>query len=194
MKRRRILGVAALLLTWPVSAQAQVVFGHVLDGLSGRPLATTAVMLLDSAGSAVGYVESDSLGRFRFRAPGPGRYQVYLDQLAYEVFMTDMLTLHATDELELLLRMTPVPLELGRVVVSAQRRTARLEKLGFYRRERVTMGHLLGPEEIQERRPHVTTDLFRQIPSVQLRWSPGGYIVTLRRLSTLATSGGCAMK
>ena len=196
MTLRRTLVAAALVLAVPAPARSQIVFGHVLDQTNGRPLPMTAIMLLDSTGAAVRYVDTDSVGRFRLLAPRAGRYQLYLDQLAYQAYLTDTLTLAGDGPLELLLRLEPLPVELDPLVVTTERRRVRLEKVGFYRRERFSMGYMLGPDQIRELRAFRTTDLLRQIPAVQLRWSmmPGGYLVSSRRRLASFAGAVCPMK
>jgi hypothetical protein len=65
------LALATLLLA-SSPASAQTLFGHVLDSLSGRPLPSAAVVLLDSVGKNVRYTLSDSMGRFELKAPRAG--------------------------------------------------------------------------------------------------------------------------
>ena len=49
--------------------------------------------LLDSTGASLGYAEGDSTELFALKAKRPGRYQLYVDQLAYRAFVSDTLIL-----------------------------------------------------------------------------------------------------
>jgi hypothetical protein len=53
------------------------------------------------------------------------------------------------------------------MAVTVKSQDARLEKVGFYRRKSA-VGYLIGPEQVRDRRPFITSDLLRQIPGVRL--------------------------
>ncbi len=199
--RRTTLGasVTALLLALPAASHAQTVFGHVLDSLSGRPLPSAAVILLDSAGQTRGYALTDSAGRFVLKAPRGGRYHVYVDQLSYRVLVSDTLDLEKGARVELLLRVAPVPVELDPMAVIVRRQNNRLGKVGFYKRKRFSMGYFFDPEKVRDEHPFVTTDLLRQVPGVYLVTQGGGigYVPQTRTLASLrpgSWQGGCTMK
>lgn len=199
---RRMMSIAALtalLLVMPAAGRAQTVFGHVLDSLTGKPLPSAAVILLDSAGGSRGYALSDSTGRFVLKAPRGGRYQVYVDQLSYGVLVSDTLVLRKGERVELLLRVAPVPVALDPMAVTVRREDARLRKAGFYKRERFAMGYFLDPEKVRDEHPFVTSDLLRQVPGVYLVMQPlgFGYIPQTRMLASLRPGrwqGGCTIK
>jgi len=152
------------------------VVGHVLDSLSGAPLATTALTLLDSTGASLGYAESDSTGLFVLKARRPGRYQLYVDRLAYRAFVSDTLTLEKDGKVQVLFRLVPTPVELDPMAISVKGRDAKLDKVGFYRRKSA-VGYLIGPEEVRDRRPFITSDLLRQVPGVRLGFvHANGYV------------------
>lgn len=185
----------------PKALDAQTVVGHVLDGLSARPLAATVVTLLDSAGTTVGHAESDSTGLFVLRAPGAGRYQVHIDQLGYDPVGSETLTLRTGGRMELLLHMVPAPVELDPMAVSVRRQEAKLARVGFYRRE-IGVGDLIDPDAVRDRSPFVTTDLLRHLPGVKLVevHAAGGYVPASARWafqtldSTSGDTGACLMK
>jgi hypothetical protein len=82
--------------------------------------------------------------------------------------------------------MNPAPMLLDPLAVRAprldlptslvQREAEKLNRVGFYRRT-VSVGYLLGPDEVRDLRPFVTTDLLRQIPRVSLQPIQGGSYV-----------------
>ncbi len=204
MKRAPILagvGLVTLLCSVPAPARAQTLVGHVLDSLSGQPLPTAAVMLLDAKGNKVRYALSDSAGRFVLRAPRAGRYEVYVDQLSYEAFISDTLDLDKDAKFELLLRLVPTPVALDPMSVTVRRTEEQLTKVGFYRRESASIGYLMDPERVRDEHPFVVTDLLRQVPGVLLEPTDGiGYIIAYRphgRISFMPGSwspNGCLMK
>lgn len=179
---RRLVAVAglALILTGPASGQS--VIGRVLDDVSDAALPFTTVMLLDSAGVAVDVDQSDSTGWFALLPPGPGDYTVFADRLAYDEIMSPVLEIGQGSTFEIELRMTAVPVELQGVTVSTERRRIRLEEEGFYRRRDLGTGYFLDPDEIRDRAPTLTTDLFRQVPGARVRGVPDSYgsTITLR--------------
>jgi hypothetical protein len=69
------------------------------------------------------------------------------------------------------------------VLVTA-RRNAALDRVGFTQRKRLGMGHYLGPEQIELRKPNRLTDLFREIHGLRVSSGRMGEIVT-------TTDGGC---
>lgn len=100
--RRRVLIAISLVapLTTPASVRAQTIVGRVLDDLTGAPIATATVMLLDSTDMAVGWAESDSVGRFFLTAPGAGLYRLYSDRLAYGEILSETFSLRDVPSVE----------------------------------------------------------------------------------------------
>lgn len=198
MRRAHILGaIAAVMLPFvtPSSARAQTLFGHVLDRLSGRRLPSAAVVMLDSAGKTVGYALSDSTGRFVLKAPRAGRYHVYVDQLAYRPLMSDTFDLRKGERWETLLWVVPDPVALDPVAVTVRRETAALKKVGFYERQKIGAGYLIGPEKIRAERPVETHQLLWGVPGVQVAPNPmgTGSLILSTRPHRLSPTGTCPM-
>ena len=178
------------LSVYPVSGRAQTIVGRVLDDLNSAPLFGAAVMLLDSTDTAVRWAESDSTGRFVLTVSRAGRYRLYADRLGYTELLSDTFALRQAGPVELELRLVPMPLELEAVVVTAEHRRARLDRLGFYRRRERSMGHFFDTEEIQSINPVRTSDLLRRVPGVIVRRNRfGGAVAT-----TWRRAGACPMK
>ena len=166
----------------PTSGRAQTIVGSVLDDLTSTPLFGAAVMLLDSLDTAVRWAESDSTGRFVLNVPRAGQYRLYADRLGYSELLSDTFALRQTGPVELELRMVPMPIELEAVVVTAERRRARLDRQGFYRRRDRSMGHFFDTEQILAIKPMRTTDLLRRVPGVVVRRNRiGGAVATTLR-------------
>ncbi len=196
MRNRRVpcaVRLAAFLLVVPTSVHAQTVSGRVLDSLTKRPVQTAVVTLLDSAGTPVDRGDSDTAGFFLLRAPRPGRFQVYADELGYRVFMSDTFSVEEGGHLDLLVRLEPEPVALDEMAVSVRRTEERLRRIGFDRRRRASMGYFVTPEEVERRKPLIASDLLRAAPRVRLSWSQArhAYLVTLRGVSN---SLACPMK
>lgn len=160
--------LAVLPLAAAHAAAAQIIVGTVVDDLTGAPLAATTIMLLDSADTAVRLDAADSAGWFVLQAPSPARYRLFADRIGYEEVVSDTLEVAGGPRTEVEIRMTPRPVELEAIVVSAERRQLKLEQKGFYRRQEVSPGYFLDTDDILEQRPFYTTDLMRQIPGVRV--------------------------
>jgi hypothetical protein len=182
-----VLAIAVLL---PGTVGAQTIVGYVLDDVTDVPVATAAIMLLDSTDTAVRWAESDSVGRFFIAAPGAGRYRLYADRLAYGEILSEAFSLDDTGSVEILVRMVPLPMELDALVVTAERRRLKLEEKGFYRRQRASMGYFFDTDDIRVRDPLRVTDVMRDVPGVYLRRQRlGGLVALTWRLGRL-----CPMK
>jgi hypothetical protein len=195
------VGAAALLALTPAPGGAQTLLGHVLDSIGAQPLPSAAVILLDSVGTKVRYTLSDSTGRFVLKAPREGRYQVYVDQLSYKAFVSDTVALAKGQKLQMLLRLVPTPVALDPMAVTVRRGEQQLTKVGFYRREKASIGYTMNPQQVRDERPFVVTDLLRQIPEVLLEPTDGiGSIIAYRPHGTMSfmpdswSPNGCLMK
>jgi hypothetical protein len=196
MTSHRIVAALLLLasLATPVSLRAQTIAGRVLDDLSEGPISTTSVMLLDSTDTAVAWAESDSVGRFFLRAPGAGRYRLYADRMAYGEIFSETFPLSGDGSVELLVRMVPLPVELDALVVTAERRTEKLQTKGFCHRQDASQGTFFDVEDVQKWQPRFVTDLLRRAPGVHVeRGRLGGAVVTTRRFRQ-GWNSPCPMK
>ena len=161
--------ILLLLLAWPAGLAGQRLQGKVIDASTEKPIANVDVRLENNDGVAARAV-SDSLGRFLLRSnTGPGRYRVTTAHLGYAPAVGEI-ELNTDDQLEVVLRLAVQPTELPPLVVVARSRApdAHLERLGFYDRKAGKFGVFLGPEDIERRRAHYTTDLFRSISGVRV--------------------------
>lgn len=163
-------------------AHSQTLVGRVLDSVTGAPISTIAVMLIDTAETAVAWAESDSVGRVVLQAPAPGVYRVYADGLGLEALLSDTFPLRDEAPAELEIWMNPMPIELEELVVSTERRRQQLDRVGFYQRRRASMGSFFEAEEIAAIDPYRITDLFRTLPAVRvMRDRFGGAVATTWR-------------
>lgn len=150
------------------------------DRESGTPLPAARLVLVPAG--AVGptwLAESDPAGNFAF-APFPaGHYTLTVEALGYHP-LSDTLTLLPGEDPVAEVAMVPEALELEPVLVRvAARRSLALR--GFDNRRAMGSGAFVTREEIEERRPHQVTDLFRSMPGVRLvNDRQGAAHVTLR--------------
>jgi len=186
------VGAAALLLAVR-PAHAQTLVGRVLDDLTGTPVATARVLLVDSLAMAVAWAESDGDGRVVLKAPGAGFFRIYADRLGYGDLLSDTFALAGGATAELELRLAPLPVELDPLVVTALRRQTKLEQKGFYKREAASLGTFFDITDIERWRPTRVTDLLRQAPGVHVMPGRFGTVLYSRRVRT-NWGGWCPMK
>jgi len=178
------MGTMAILALAPPAA-AQTLLGSVLDDLTGAPVTRARVLLVDSAARAVARGESDETGRVVLVAPGPGVFRIYADRLGYEEMLSDTFSLPGTGSVALELRLAPFPLELDPLFVTALRRQTKLERQGFYRRQRASTGYFFDVTDLETWKPTLVSNLLRQVPAVHVvRNRLGGTTLLSRRVRT----------
>lgn len=122
---------AALFGTSAVSARAQRdtlsarIDGILLDEQMGTSVSQGVVRLLDQEGQIVVSVESDPLGRFSLRTPGPGTYRLQVSRIGYQTKESGEFSLPPRHVLTVEIRLVPSPLPLDSVEVVGRRRPLR---------------------------------------------------------------------
>ncbi len=126
---------------------------------------------------------TDAEGRFRFQELRPGRYRLEVGAFGYSSVIQEM-TIRGASPFEIRVGLVPQALELEPLVVTSMR-SPRLAASGFYDRRNRGTGDFLDRNQIEERFPSRTTDLFSLFAGVQVRPTQAGTqgLVTLR--------GGC---
>ncbi len=112
-----------ILLAWltpAASVAAQAVRGRVVDRDSGAPVAGAE---LEVAGTAV-RVQADSAGRWSLRLPESGDYRLRVRRIGYAPASIPLPA--GSADTALLVRLSPLALPLGELVVTAARREQRL--------------------------------------------------------------------
>jgi hypothetical protein len=178
----------ATLLAGPPAARAQTLVGHVLDDLTGGPITTATVMLVDSADKVVSSTLSEADGRFLFDVAGPGTFRIYADRLGYEELISEAFPLAGVGPVEVQLYMQPQPLELDSLLVLVKARLSKLDRGGFYHRRGATAGTFFDAEDVKKWDPARLTDLLRLAAGVNVRPSRYGGTAVLSRRT------GCPMK
>jgi hypothetical protein len=134
----------ALVIVSPVEGQQEtrarpIVSGRLIDDGSRLPVAQGAIHLLKSDHTLLSTVLTDTLGRFRIVAPGPGPYRLRAERLGYRTATSDPLHFELGDTLAVDFLVSPSAVLLSPIVVTGSARTteARYAALGmgdFYRR------------------------------------------------------------
>jgi hypothetical protein len=174
------------------SVEAQTLSGTLLSMDGDRPISSGVVELL-RAGDAepVASAVSDRTGRFQVTAPEPGIFIVRGLAPFHHPFVDGPVELEAAATVVVQFRLTPNPVQLDPVEVEAEARNPRLERAGFYDRERQGMGHFFSEEDIDRRNPMYLSDLLRPLPRVVVDDSTFPPSVALRGRPSFRSSGTC---
>ncbi len=160
--------------------------GTVLDRVSEVPIAGALVELVDvETGTRAGRVESDSLGTFVFPPLAAGSYTLTIGSFGYSELSRD-LVLDARVDTEVTASLVPEAMDLEPLVVTVERRTSAVMQ-DFERRRALGMGSFITREDIERRRPHQVTDLFRTIAGIRVVPDRNGD-------ARLLLHGGCTPK
>lgn len=152
------------------------IHGRVIEhGGRERSLAGVSVTLRPGNRQAT----TDANGRFEFRALAAGDYEVSI-ALEGHGGTTDSLTLGQGAAVDVLLRLSPrggpVP------AMEVAERNVALERVAFYDRRDREPGIFLTPQDLARRNPRRLTDVFREMPSVDIAQSTrGGTTILFRR-------------
>lgn len=117
---RHLAAVLGLVGLAPALA-AQTVRGTVA-GTDGAPIAGAIVVLLDDAGATRATVLGDEKGRFRVQAPGPGRYRLRVDRVAFASVESAPFDAAAGETIERALTLREATRRIADVVVASKAR------------------------------------------------------------------------
>jgi Carboxypeptidase regulatory-like domain len=116
----RVLLCVALVCGWTVSLRGQVIQGTVTDSVTGAAVGRGFVVLLDEAGRELGRALTGRAGEFMLRAPGPGRYHLRSERIAFRSFTTQLIAIDSGETVELPLEVTALPSQLEDIVVTGE--------------------------------------------------------------------------
>ncbi len=102
--------------------EAQTVSGYVVDSVSGLPVGTGFVVLLDIEGREVARALSDRDGSFVMVAPSAGSYRIRSERIGYQAFTSDPFELALGQALDLDLVVMAQAIVLAAVEVQGQDR------------------------------------------------------------------------
>jgi hypothetical protein len=151
------------------AAQAQTIYGVVLDDSTSLPIAGAEVILRDSSGNRLVFEVSDREGRFVLEAE-PGVYLFEALRMGYAPTVTPQFAVpEGSPSIDLTILLPSERVVLEPVVVTETRLPFAPGPLqGFYERKRRGWGLQLTSEEIEERIPSRFTDILRGLPGVRV--------------------------
>lgn len=142
-------------------AWGQVVLGRVTDRVFGVPLEHASVFLLTPDGAHAAVALSDKEGRYRLRAPTPGRYGLLVERFGYRAHLHAAVFLAAGDSLAVDLALDADPFVLDPVRVEGQRKAAESGRAAFAWRCALGLGYCFDPDSLQRMRPRFPSDVIR---------------------------------
>lgn len=182
---RTLLVLAGILFTCAGIVRAQAIDGRVVESASGAPIVAAEVTLVDSLGYARVHAVADSAGRFELAVPGPGRYSLRVEHLAYEQVDSEPFNVGLGEAVEVLVRLGVRPIALDPIEVTARRQYETRGLEDFYgrmeRMRRVGLGHFITREDIERRSATRVTDYLRMVPRVQIVGNRSTARVAIRR-------------
>lgn len=137
--------------------------GRVVASETGDPLVGVEVVLPETGRVAL----SDQDGRFQFPLLEPGSHAVRARFLGREV-AEDTVALNPGESLQIELRLSVEPIAVEGILVEVERRDLGLELAGFFERRTREHGIFFTREQIEERKPVSTVDLFVGLPEVRV--------------------------
>lgn len=172
------------------TAAAQTVRGTVFDSSTSKPM-QAAVELIRQDGSVAIQVVSGSNGRFVVKAPAPDSFLVRVRRIGYVTGQSKPVTLTASTDTTIAVRLAPRPVTLAPVNVSGVRGNAFLEAAGYFRRKQETTGTFLDPDKVEQlaTKAKQTADVLDGIPGVTIRSYGGSWAL---RQPVLTRQMGCA--
>lgn len=172
----------AILLVGGTGPGRAVITG-VVTARGGQPIAGAQVAVIGTPSVA----ETSANGTFTLAGLPSGTQEAVVRRLGFaKVSQIVHLTSATPDTLKVVLDPATV---LGTVHIVGQMETG-LTKIGFLARKQMGRGWYLTPEQIAEKNPNQTTDLFRLAPGMNVLPGTGGHYIT--STSTIGSSSdGC---
>ena len=162
------------------TASAQSVRGVLLDAVTTRPIAGARITLLDSLGSDVAGVSTDSAGRFLLASPAVGQFRMSIRRIGYEPATSGAVSFQKSKVWQLTLELAPLATELEPVTI--RERTGRQWAVdGFRERQALGQGIFLDHLDILAQDPVYIADLFRGMPGMAIELGKGGPTVESRQ-------------
>jgi hypothetical protein len=157
----------------PPSLEAQIIQGRVVDEAMNRGVDGAVVTLLAEDSTVVRRISTEDGGAFYFTTPEGGTYRVRVSALGYGTVLSDRFFLSEVDDLELVVRLQPDPVELpGFVTVIPQGRRGRDS---FLRRAAAGRGLFIDPEWMARIEMYHPADALRVLgeDGVSVWWDVG---------------------
>ncbi len=169
-RRQIVLLIPALALVFSTApaVRAQTIQGIIIDYVSGRPIESASVELMDGDDAIVGQDVTDINGWFSMPVPDGEWYQVRSHSLGYMPTLSTAFHLAPGQALGAEIRMEVAPVELEGIEAIVARIEQGLDVVGFYDRREMGFGTVRTPEDLLKRPPLDLSDLFRGINGIRM--------------------------
>ncbi len=151
-----------------ISLTAQVISGSLVDDRSSAPIPNAFVALTDFSGTNHGVTTTNSEGRFRFEAPGPGIYQVSASRIGYATGRTEYIGLAVGQSENVELRLWDSPVILDSLRVIAENNGVTPGRVKFERRRALGKGYFLTGKDFEVAGYPPVEDLIRLLPDMTI--------------------------
>jgi Carboxypeptidase regulatory-like domain/TonB-dependent Receptor Plug Domain len=171
MRMKMILPGLLLASLAAVRADAQVVFGRVVDAADGSAVSGAMVSALDSAGTTLASALSDARGQYELALPAGGSVRLQAARVGYNTGRAPAIAVGEGDRIGFELRINAAVVVLDAVEVEAVAReipASVRHPVGrrFYERMRSSRGYYLTPDRIAQMDAEHTSALLRSVPGV----------------------------
>jgi hypothetical protein len=146
--------------TSSIDAPSAFVRGTVIDQETGQPVPSVSVRIVNTMLARL----TNGDGKFFFERIPIGDYNLQVEHLAYTAIST--LLKVRDDDLDAQIRLTPAAIPLQPITVMAFSR--RLERAGFYERQKRGMGTFIGRKQVDAMKVQTASDLLRFVPGVRI--------------------------
>ena len=142
-----------------------------MDVESNDPLKDVVVMIVDTSDVIRMMQMTDSSGVFVITGIKQELFKVRTYRYGYVSTITGPYDLTKHDTLSMVVRLEAVPLTLsGEVVVTATRTIPYLDRVHFYERKKMGMGHYISYNDFKDRGLTNVYEIFRTIPGLMTRY------------------------
>ena len=111
----------ALPVVCSVTLEAQTVRGQLVDSISGSPLNSAFLTLVDEQGVERARAITDGAGQFVLLAPAPGSYRIRSKRIGFRPYVSPALALRSGETTTYNAAVDPIPVPLKEVVVAGER-------------------------------------------------------------------------
>ncbi len=145
---------------------SKTIRGIVIDVNTNKPLKDVVVMIIDTS-NAVRFMQmTDSTGVFVITGIKENKFNVRTYRYGYVSTTTGPYNLASHDTLKMLIRLEATPLEMKEIVITATRIEPYLDRVHFYERKKMGMGHYITYKDFKNRGLSSVYDIFRGIPGL----------------------------
>jgi protocatechuate 3,4-dioxygenase beta subunit len=149
---------------WADQGQRGRIAGRVTEGARGPGVADAYIVL---EGPERRTVYADGRGRFELREVAPGAYSIRVEHVAFRAVDGELEIPAGGAEVELEVNLQRDAIALEPIVATVEARSPRLERAGFYDRQRTGFGTFITRDVIERRNPVAITHLFNAVPRAQ---------------------------